>query len=91
MPSYTRKEAGLLRPRYGFDTFIYEASGNHRILAGNPADLRIDHDGVPAVFSGGHPLKGRSVLYGGDAAILRVVAHTDVDRAAAAHNAKADS
>lgn len=42
---------------------------------------------MPAVFSGSDPFKGRTVLYGGNAPILRVVAHTNVDGAAAAHDA----
>ena len=57
------------------------------VLAGNPADLRINHDSMPAVSGGGDPFESRAVLHRGDAAILRVVAHTNVDRAAAAHDA----
>ena len=37
--------------------------GHFTVLAGNPANLRIDNNGVPAVFSGGDQFKGRAVLY----------------------------
>ena len=42
---------------------------------------------MPAVFGCSNPFEGRTALYGCDAAILRVVAHTNVDRAAAAYDA----
>ena len=42
---------------------------------------------MPAVSGGGDPFESRAVLHRGDAAILRVVAYTNVDRAAAAHDA----
>ena len=61
--------------------------GHFTILARNPANLRIDYDGMPAVFGSSDPFKGRAVLYGGDAAILCVVARTNVNGAAAAHDA----
>ena len=57
------------------------------VLAGNPADLRVDHNGMPAVLSGGDPFKGRTILHGSNASVLGVVTHTDVDGAAAAHDA----
>ena len=42
---------------------------------------------MPTIFGCGDPLKGRTVLHGGNATILRAVAHADIYRAAAAHDA----
>ena len=52
------------------------------ILAGHPADLPVDDDGIPAIVGGGDVVKGHSCLDRGDDAIVRAVAHADVDAAA---------
>ena len=59
------------------------------VVAGHPADLTVDDHRMPPVFSRCHPFKGRAVLRGGDAAVLRPVAGADVDGAAGAYDAHA--
>ena len=41
---------------------------------------------MPTVFGSSDPLKDRTVLHGGNATILRIFTHTDIYRAAAAHD-----
>lgn len=60
---------------------------NFAVFAGNPADLRVDDNGMPAVFGGRNPFIGRAVFNRSNAAVLGVIAYTDIDGAAAAYNA----
>ena len=76
----------MLRPQCAFLHYIC-SSDDLRILPGHPPHLSIDHDGVPAVLRSGDPFEGRTILHGGDAAVLGVIAHADVDRAAGADDA----
>ena len=59
------------------------------ILAGHPANLTVDGDGVPVVAGGGDVVKCHTSFDRGDGAIVRAVAHADIDAAAGDGNRRA--